>query len=122
MNLNACKGMGKGKQVSAMRMVMILRGGGEGGATVMAGAAKKKGRMEPCALGKDKLQRTMWLTIRHRDAENEMTLKGIMENGQRIKYLRRCPGAELTNTWEKVERRVFRGERGRRGGGDSPHI
>ena len=60
-NRNTCKGMGKGKQVSARRAVTImadeyqtlidtLRGGGDGGA---AGTAEKKGPMEPCALGKE---------------------------------------------------------------------
>ena len=63
-NRNTCKGMGKGKQVSARRAVTImadkyqtlidtLRGGGDGGAAGMAGAAEKKGPMEPCALGKE---------------------------------------------------------------------
>ena len=59
-----CKGMGKGKEVSARRMVTLmadkyqmlidtLRGGGDGGAAGTAGAAEKKGPMEPCALGKE---------------------------------------------------------------------
>ena len=63
-NRNTCKGMGKGKQVSARRAVTIMadkyqtlidtqRGGGDGGAAGMAWAAKKKGPMEPCALGKE---------------------------------------------------------------------
>ena len=62
-NRNACKGIGKGKQVSARRAVTImaeyqtlidtLRGGGDGGAAGMAGVAEKKGPMEPCALGKE---------------------------------------------------------------------
>ena len=63
-NRNTCKGMGKGKQVSARRAVTImadkyqtlidtLAGGGDGGAAGMAWAAEKKGPMEPCALGKE---------------------------------------------------------------------
>ena len=63
-NRNACKGIGKGKQVSARTTVTImadeyqtlidtLRGGGDGGAAGTAGAAEKKGPMEPCALGKE---------------------------------------------------------------------
>ena len=36
-----------------------------------------------------------------------MKLKGITDNGQRIKYPRRYAGAEHTNIWKKEERRVF---------------
>ena len=72
-------------------------------------------------IGQGKLQRPMMWTIWHRVAENKMKLKGISDNGQRIKYLRRYAGAELTNIWEKEERRVF--EANREGeGGDGPHI
>ena len=62
----------------------------------------------------------MW-TIGHREAENKMKLKGITDKGQRIKYLRRYAGAELTNIWEKEERRVFKANREGEGG-DCPHI
>ena len=62
----------------------------------------------------------MW-TIWHRVAENKMKLKGISDNGQRIKYLRRYAGAELTNIREKEEHRVFEANREREGG-DGPHI
>ena len=34
-------------------LIDTLRGGGDGGAAGTAGAAEKKGPMEPCALGKE---------------------------------------------------------------------
>ena len=63
-NRNTCKGMGEGKQVRARRAARLMAdeyqtlidtptGGGDGGAAGTAGAAEKKGPMEPCALGKE---------------------------------------------------------------------
>ena len=63
----------------------------------------------------------MW-TIWHREAENKMKLKGITDNGQRIKYPRRYAGAELTNIREKEERRVFEANREREVGGRPTHM
>ena len=121
-NENACKGEGKVKQVSAKMVVTMtadqyqtlidtMRGGGDGGAAGTAGAAVMEGPLEPCALGKDKLKRPKRWTNRHREAENKMRLMGITDNLQRMNYLRRCAGAELTEIWEKEERMVVEANR-----------
>ena len=121
-NGNTCKVKGKVMQVSAKMAVTMtadqyqtlidtLRGGGDGGAAGTAGAATREGPMEPCALGKDKLKRPKRWTNWHREAENKMRLMGITDNDQRMNYLRRCAGAELTEIWEKEERMVVEANR-----------
>ena len=39
------------------------------------------------------------------------TLRGITDNVQKMNFLRRCAGAELTEIWEKEERMVFEANR-----------
>ena len=40
-----------------------------------------------------------------------MRLMGITDNVHRMKYLRRCAGAELTEIWEKEEHMVVEANR-----------
>ena len=121
-NGNTCKVKGKVMQVSAKMAVTMtadqyqtlidtLLGGGDGGAAGTAGAATREGPMKPCALGKDKLKRPKRWTNWHREAENKMRLMGITDNLQRMNYLRRCAGAELTEIWEKEERMLVKANR-----------
>ena len=132
-NGNTCKVKGKVMQVSAKMAVTMtadqyqtlidtLRGGGDRGAAGTAGAATREGPMEPCALGKDKLKRPKRWTNWHREAENKMRLMGINDNVQRMNYLRRWAGMELTKIWEKEECMEVEGNREGGGGGAGPHL
>ena len=74
------------------RLIAMLQGGGGGGA---AGAAALVGPMGPCLLGKDKLKRPKKWSDWKKDAENKM------------RFIRSCTGAELTEIWEKEVRARF---------------
>ena len=51
-----------------------------------------------------------------------MRLMGINDNVQRMNYLRRWAGMELTKIWEKEERMEVEGNREGGGGGAGPHL
>ena len=51
-----------------------------------------------------------------------MRLMGINDNVQRINYLRRWAGMELTEIWEKEEHMEVEGNREGGGGSAGPHL
>ena len=63
--------------------------------------------MGPCALGKDKLKRPKKWSDWRKDAENKMRFLKIEEDEQKLKFIRSCAGAELTEFWEKEVRARF---------------
>ena len=85
----------------------MLQGGGGGGVAGAARAAAVGGPMEPRVLGKDKLKRPKRWSDWKKDAENKMSLLGIVESGQKMNFLRSCAGAELTEFLKKEVRVQF---------------
>ena len=77
------------------------------GAGMVAGAAALVGEMSRCNLGKDKLKRYKrwkeWLG----DAENKMRFLKIINDKEKINFLRSCGGPELTEFWSKEARIDF---------------
>ena len=71
------------------------------------GAAAVVGPMGPCLLGKEKLKRPKKWSDWKKDVENKMRFLGIDNSSQKMNFLRRCAGAELTEFWEKEVRVQF---------------